>query len=120
MGDEQNVIDWEQMDMIADGYSQEFVDICREFVGEIPSLFAQLEEFCDAGDIAKAARVSHQIKGSAANFGFVGVSVPMAALEADAKSGSLEGFFDRLGRARASFAQALDELLAKRGVQLLS
>jgi len=106
------------MDMIADGYSQEFVEICREFVGEIPGLFTVLEEICIADDIVKAARVSHQIKGSSANFGFVGVSVPMAALEAVAKSGSLEGFSDLLERARANFDQARAELLERRGVRL--
>ena len=118
MADERKVIDWEQMDMIADGYSQEFVEICREFIGEIPGLFGTLETICEGSDIAKAARVSHQIKGSASNFGFIGVSVPMAALEAVAKSGSLENFSGYLEEARANFDQGCAELLAKRGVQL--
>ena len=118
MTDKLQVIDWKQMDMIADGYTLDFVEICREFSGEIPGLFATLADVCKANDIAKAARVAHQIKGSAANFGFVGVSVPMAALEAVAKSGSLEGFSDLLERARANFDQARAELLERRGVRL--
>ena len=118
MVDETSVIDWEQLDMIADGYSRDFVEICREFTEEIPKLFAALEDFCKANDLTKVARVAHQIKGSAANFGFAGVSTPMAAVEAAAKTGSLEDFSTRLDLARTNFAQAQTELLACRGVQV--
>jgi len=118
MTDKLQVIDWKQMDMIADGYTLDFVEICREFSGEIPGLFATLADVCKANDIAKAARVAHQIKGSAANFGFVGVSVPMAAVEAAARAGSLEGVSARLEQARTNFTEALAELRKKRAVQL--
>ena len=118
MDDEMKVIDWEQMDMIADGYTLDFVEICREFAGEIPGLLAALDEVCNANDIAKAARVAHQIKGSAANFGFVGVSVPIAAVEAAAKAGSLEGFSAHLELARTNFEKAQSELLESRGIRL--
>lgn len=113
-----SVIDWEQMDMIADGYTPDFVEIFREFAGEIPGLFATLDGLCQANDIAKAARVAHQIKGSSANFGFVGVSVPMAAVESAAKAGSLEGFSERLGQARNNFERARAALLATRGIAI--
>ena len=104
--------------MIADGFSPEFVDICREFAGEIPRLFDVLEAVCEANDIAKAARVAHQIKGSASNFGFAGVSAPMAALESAAKAGSLAGASARIEQARANFDQARAEILEKRCIQL--
>lgn len=118
MDEEPRVIDWEQMDMIADGYTPEFVEIFREFAGEIPGLFNTLDGHYKANDTAKAARVAHQIKGSSANFGFVGVSAPMAAVETAAKEGSLEGAPARLDQARANFERARAELLETRGVRL--
>jgi len=118
MDDELSAIDWEQMDMIADGYTSDFVEICREFAGEIPGLFATLDGYFKDNDLAKTARVAHQIKGSSANFGFIGVSVPMAAVEASAKAGSLEGFSERLELARTNFERARQELLENRGIRL--
>jgi len=110
------VIDWEQLDMIADGFTEEFVEIYHEFVGEIPGLFATLQANLDASDTVQAARTSHQLKGSAANFGFIGISQPMAALEQEAKSGSLANAPQLLASAQAGFSAAVLEVKQQRGV----
>lgn len=112
------IIEWDRLDMMADGYTPDFVNICREFIKEIPLLFSTLEHVLQENDVEKARRVAHQIKGSAANFGFVGVSIPMADLESSAREGSLEGATAKLQRARECFALAAAEFCEKRGLSL--
>jgi FOG: HPt domain len=110
------VIDWEQLDMIADGFTEEFVEIYREFLAEIPQLLAALQTHLEAADATQVARLAHQIKGSAANFGFIAVSGPMASLEHAAKGGSLAGGADLLATAQTGFASAVREVQERRGV----
>lgn len=111
-------IEWDRLDMIAGGYTEDFIDICREFAKEMPSLFTLLDGALHANDIEKTLRVAHQIKGSAANFGFVGVSVPMEQIENAARKGSLNGMEEKLDRARQCFASACAEFMKKKGVAL--
>lgn len=110
------VIDWEQLDMIADGFTQDFVEIYDEFVAEIPGLLAMVRENVSAGDPLQTSRTAHQLKGSAANFGFIGVSGPMASLEMEAKAGSLEKAGEHIAAAEAGFAAAVGEAKERRGV----
>ena len=109
-----NLIDWEQLDMIADGFTPDFLDIYREFLEETPSLFLQLRHQLTSNNAGEASKVAHQIKGSAANFGFVGVSQPMAKIEIDAKSGTLLNAATWLAEAERSFQEAALEVKAKR------
>lgn len=110
------VIDWEQLDMIADGFSPDFVEIYREYLAEIPALLSDLNAKISAGDTTGTARLAHQIKGSSANFGFIGVSQPTALLEQESKSGSLANAASYLSQAQAGFAQAVDEVRAQKGI----
>lgn len=110
------VIDWEQLDMIADGFTEDFVEIYREFVAEVPGLLASLRSAAEAGDAPQTARVAHQLKGSSANFGFVGISSPMASLELEAKAGSLEKAGEYFVSAETGFEQAVAEVKSLRGV----
>lgn len=110
------VIDWEQLDMIADGFTPDFVEIYDEFVTEIPGLLALARENAAAGDALQTSRTAHQLKGSAANFGFIGISGPMASLEMEAKAGSLDRAGEYLAAAGAGFTAAVDEVKLRRGV----
>ncbi len=116
MADNDVLIDWEQMDMIADGYTPDFVEILREFASEIPSLLEQLERLAHESEYEAAARIAHQVKGSSANFGFRQVSESAAAIESRAKSGSLDGVDALLARARAGFDGAMEALRMQRGL----
>lgn len=116
MGMQSDVIDWEQLDMIGDGFTPDFVEIYHEYLAEIPGLFASLREKIAQGDAAQASKVAHQIKGSSANFGFIGVSQPVAAIEMDAKGGSLASAPGLLFQAENGFKTAAAEVKAKRGV----
>jgi len=111
-------IDWEQMDMIADGYSAEFLEILNEFASEMPALLANLQTACATGECDEVIKVAHQIKGSAANFGFRSVSTAAAEIESRAKAGSLDGCVEQLALAQTAFSASLDELRASRGVSV--
>jgi len=109
-------IDWEQLDMIADGFAPEFVEIYQEYLAEIPVLLSNLRQKIQENDAAQSARIAHQIKGSSANFGFIGISQPIASLEQEAKSGSLASAPSLLSQAENGFALAVAEVKSKQGV----
>jgi HPt (histidine-containing phosphotransfer) domain-containing protein len=111
-----NVIDWEQLDMIADGFTPDFVEIYHEYLAEIPGLFASLREKILQNDPGLATKVAHQIKGSSANFGFTGVSQPVANIEMEARSGSLVNAQALLLQAEQAFGAATAEVKSRRGV----
>jgi HPt (histidine-containing phosphotransfer) domain-containing protein len=116
MSEPRVTVDWEQMDMIADGYPPEFIDIFREFAAEIPGLLESLAEAHRCGDSQLARRIAHQVKGSAANFGFSGLSTSAAVIETLAKTGSFDRFDSLLSQARSDFDDAMNEVREKRGV----
>lgn len=109
-------VDWEQLDMIADGFTPDFLEIYQEYLAEIPVLLADLRQKIAGGDATQVARSAHQIKGSSANFGFVGVSAPMATLEQEAKAGSIANATAYLEQAEEGFKNGLAEVKEKRGV----
>jgi two-component system, sensor histidine kinase and response regulator len=51
---------------------QIFADLLATFWGGIPEAFKELQSVLDRGDPVAADRALHRLKGSAANFGFVG------------------------------------------------
>ena len=102
--------------MIADGFTPDFVEIYQEYIAEIPQLLSDLGQKIVATDTVNAAKLAHQVKGSSANFGFVGVSHPIAQIEQDAKAGSLASAQLLLAQAQSGFRQAVAEVKAKRGV----
>ncbi len=110
------LIDWEQLDMIADGFEPEFVEIYHEFLAEMPGLFASMREKMAANDALQVSRVAHQIKGSAANFGFIGISQPFSALEQESKGGSIANAATYLAQGEAALQGATAEVKSQRGV----
>jgi len=117
MSTENELIDWEQLDMMADGYTPDFVEIYREFLEQTPGLFTRLENHLAAGDLHGAKDAAHKIKGSAANFGFLGVSAPMARLEHQIKEAEiLDGGPIWLREARENFERSQAEVREKRGI----
>lgn len=110
------VLDWEQLDMIADGFTPDFMEIYEEYIAEIPNLLADLGQKIAAGDALQVSKIAHQLKGSAANFGYIGVSQPMAELEQEAKAGSLSRAAELYAAAQQGFSQAAAEVNTRRGV----
>jgi HPt (histidine-containing phosphotransfer) domain-containing protein len=102
--------------MVADGYDPDFIEIYREFLAELPLLLGSLKKAFDAGEIVQVSRVAHQIKGSAANFGFAGVSERAAVIEQTAKGGSTDGFTERFSSMQSLMDEAIAEVKAQRGV----
>lgn len=117
MGTENELIDWEQLDMMADGYTPDFVEIYREFLDQTPELLAALENHLAGGDVEAARDAAHKVKGSSANFGFIGVSAPMSRLEQQAKEiGILDGGVAWTQEARENFEKSKAEIHEKRGI----
>lgn len=111
-----NSIDWEQLDMMADGYTEDFVEIYVEFGKDLPEILSTLETALAAGDVVAASHAAHQAKGSAANFGFAGFSSIMATIEQTAKAGSLDGIAEDLIKAKSVFAESILEVNRERGI----
>jgi HPt (histidine-containing phosphotransfer) domain-containing protein len=100
-------LDWEQLDMIADGYTPDFVEIYREFEEDLPRILSETKAALADGDAIRTARAAHQAKGSAANFGFFGFSSVMARIETQAKSGNLAGLEGELESAERLFLESV-------------
>jgi HPt (histidine-containing phosphotransfer) domain-containing protein len=109
-------IDWEQLDMIADGFTEDFVEIYREFEVDLPRILRDAGVALGAGDATQLSRAAHQAKGSAANFGFTGFSAVMARIEAQAKAGSTEGLAPELQTAERFFAESIAQVKVQRGI----
>ncbi len=109
-------IDWEQLDMIADGFTPDFVEIYREFEVDLPRILGDAAAALAAGETTQLARAAHQAKGSAANFGFTGFSAVMARIETQAKGGSVAGLDVELQTARRLFAESIALVKTERGI----
>jgi two-component system sensor histidine kinase TorS len=109
-------VDWEQLDMIADGYMPDFVEIYREFEIDLPRILSEARDALAAGDAIRTSRAAHQAKGSAANFGFVDFSSVMARIEQEAKAGSIAGLGEQLETAASIFQQSLAAVKSARGI----
>lgn len=109
-------VDFDQLDMIADGYTEDFVEIYHDFEQDLPRILGEVKAGIDANAAEVASRAAHQAKGSAANFGFVGFTTLMAELESNARDGSLAGAGEVLDRASVIFSQSLALVKAERGI----
>lgn len=107
------IISWEQFDSITDNGAPDFMDIYQDFLGATPDLFAGLKEAIESGDEKRLIAVAHQLKGSAANFGFVGVSECAAQIESDGKNGQFTAASELFAAAQTAYDQAVLAVAAK-------
>ena len=110
------IIDWEQLDMIADGYTPDFVEIYREFEVDLPRIVGEAKAAVASGDATRIAHVAHQAKGTASNFGFFGFCGVMAGIEVQAKAGNLAGLGCQLQIAERFFFESLALVKSERGI----
>ncbi|MGC1481226.1 MAG: Hpt domain-containing protein, partial [Chthoniobacterales bacterium] len=86
------LVDFDQLDMIADGYTEDFVEIYHDFEQDLPRILGEVQAGIDATDPVATSRMAHQAKGSAANFGFIAFTTLMAEIESLARDqGSVTG-----------------------------
>jgi len=107
------LIDWDQLDAIADGWPEDFLAIFREFVRDLPSDFEAAGTAIAKADAAALKRHAHQAKGSAANFGFEGVRACALAMEDASKAGDFAAAAESLAAARQAFVAGLAEVTAR-------
>ncbi|MEO8207147.1 MAG: Hpt domain-containing protein [Chthoniobacterales bacterium] len=110
------LIDWDQLDMIADGYTEDFVEIYRELSREIPTLFDELQKAIAEDKKEIVARSAHTIKGSTSNFGMLALGELMKKIEANALAGDLESLPGILQQARICFEESSKTIQAQRKV----
>jgi HPt (histidine-containing phosphotransfer) domain-containing protein len=73
--------------------------MARTFIDDVPRMFAELRSALAGGDAPALVRASHNLKGSAANFGAAPLVACMVALEGTGRAGDL-------GSARAGIDDA--------------
>lgn len=108
-----NLVDWEQLDVIADGWSGEFLEIYREFLHDLPADIEALGKALELGDVEAAAKLAHRIKGSASNFGFEGVRQMAFDVETAAKVPDLAIASECYSQALAIFEKCRDEVAGR-------
>lgn len=117
MGVPIELVNWEQLDMVAFGYTQDFVEIYHEFLKQTPELLDALEQARQNGNVVGVIGYAHKLKGSALNFGFTGVSGPMTVLEGDTKERrNLAGAEERIRVARENFEAGRKDVFSARGI----
>ncbi len=104
--DPRNNLDWTQFEAITCSLLPEFITVYREFERELPQLLKDLRAAIADASSQKVASLAHQIKGSAANFGFVGTSQKMNELECEAQKKLLQHAEKHLIAAQEAFEQA--------------
>lgn len=103
MSGSQNDLDWNQFEAITCNFLPEFVDVYREFEVELPKLLKDLEKAIETFSTEQIVSLAHQIKGSAANFGFIRISQEMNTLEQEARQNLLNHAAEYLAAACAAF-----------------
>jgi len=113
---EPSVIDWEQLDAIADGWAGDFVEIFEGFLTDLPSDLNALSDAITAGEAAPIISLAHRAKGCAANFGFHGVYLATLEIESLARANTLENTpailtqaFDALEAGKREVSQARNQ-----------
>ena len=73
------------------------------FLAYMPQQITKLRTFAGAGDLAAAARLSHSIKGAAANVGAEAMQAMAMEMENAGRAGDLAGIKERLDSLRIEF-----------------
>lgn len=106
MSNSNHDLDWKQFEAITCNLSPEFMEIYREFEAEFPKLLRSLQDAVATSSFQQVATLAHQIKGTAANFGFIGISKQMDVLEQDAQNMAPEHAKQHLSTALEAFKRA--------------
>ena len=101
-----------RLDTLADSDNAFEVELFQIFLSELEKNLAALEEACEGGDLEKAARESHSLKGSALNVGANRFSQLCEQLEIGLKAGKDEpGLRKAMAEEYHSLAKALNARL---------
>ena len=89
------------------------MDIFQDFKEATPGLFESLKNALQSQDAKTATSFAHQLKGSAANFGFVGVSEGAAIMEEAARATDFAKANSVFDQAWAAFGTGCEMVAAK-------
>ena len=86
------------------GGDREFLaELVDTYLGDSPTLFAELRGAIAAGDAVSARRAAHTLKSTSASFGANGLAAQCREIEAAAGAGELAGLEARVDVAAASY-----------------
>jgi HPt (histidine-containing phosphotransfer) domain-containing protein len=90
------------------------VELIDSFLEDAPQLLADLERFVEAGDAAGASRVAHSLKSNGADLGATAFADLCKDLEAQGRTGSLEGAAEMVARIVAEYEHVAAALASMR------
>ncbi len=97
------------------GGDPEFVDeLIQTFLDDAADQFAAMRQAAEAGAIDELVRPAHSLKSNSANMGADRLGELCRALEADARSGSVDDAVARVAEVGTEFEAARSELLVFR------
>lgn len=104
-----DLVDWEQLSLIADDCSPEFVEIYVDFITRFRGQLVELEEGISELDSKVVAGLAHQVKGSAGSFGLMRISTMASNMEVAV----LDGEWQKAENLRDMMDFVLDEALSE-------
>jgi len=115
---EQPTLDAAALDQIADldpdGDGSLVVEIIETYVDNAQSLIGELGEAWLSKDAARATAASHSLKSSSANVGAKRLAGICSSIEQNARAGDLDDDAQLIDNAKAEFAAAIEQLLARK------
>ncbi len=102
-------IDWDLLADVSGDWEQDFIPIVEEFISDVIPMLDNLEQLCEGSSDEESCRAAHSLKGSSANFGFVGFSALMAEAERELKAGRKVAP-DLLQRSRVVLNTSIEEV----------
>jgi CheY-like chemotaxis protein/HPt (histidine-containing phosphotransfer) domain-containing protein len=86
----------DELDAVKEMFGADFAELARLYHNDSPPRIAALHDAAAAGDSAAVAKVAHAFSGSSASIGASGLAALCKQLELHAKTGSLDGFSERM------------------------
>jgi two-component system sensor histidine kinase/response regulator len=84
--------------------------VIRGFLDDIPRQIEALKDFLEAGDVPKAERQAHSIKGASANVSGEALRAVALVMERAAKAGDLKSVAARLPELENQFARLKESM----------
>jgi len=92
-----------------------FAEVAALFLADVPIHLSALVTAIAAKNVGAVYEIAHRLRGSALEMGAIGMAPVCAAIEQDARAGSLrqaEACYERLGREFEATRRALEQAIA--------
>lgn len=110
------LIDWEQLEMVfgdEDDFDEDMAELFQEFMEDAVEHFTQIAAEDFETSKSTIAKLSHKVKGSAANFGFSKMAGSLGTIENDIDSLSKDRFEELFALARGDYQSSVEEVASR-------